>query len=217
MSSNFNIDDKTRFLVLYLNADLKISVISRLLDRSERTLRDWAIKTNRGQDIREIISGRGQKPKVTQADEKKVVRQVRETPHKASTRMLASKGDLGKSTIHRILTQKGFRYRNYGSLSKLTSDQEDERVQFCQEMTADNGDVIYQTFYSDEMGIRLSEAHKTKGWQRPGEIMELEFPDQDVKVNCWGAVSAEGAFSLEIFEYNLKASTYQTILERYIP
>ena len=87
MSSNFNIDDKTRFLVLYLNADLKISVISRLLDRSERTLRDWAIKTNRGQDIREIISGRGQKPKVTQADEKKVVRQVGETPHKASTRI----------------------------------------------------------------------------------------------------------------------------------
>ena len=81
MSSDFNIDDKTRFLVFSLDADLKISVIS------ERTLRDWAIKTNRGQDIREIISGRGQKPKVTQADEKKVVRQVGETPHKASTRI----------------------------------------------------------------------------------------------------------------------------------
>ena len=66
------------------------------------------------------------------------------------------------------------------------------------------------------MGIRLSEAHKTKGWQSPREIMELGFPDQDVKVNCWGAVSAEDATSLEIFEDNLKASTYQTILERHI-
>lgn len=175
MSSEFNIDDKTRFLVLYLDADFKVSVISKLLDRSERTLRDWAIKTNRGQDIREIIPGRGQKTKVTQADEKKVVRQVRETPHKASTRMLAAKDDLGKSTIYRILTQKGFRYRNYGLLSKLTSDQEEERIEYCQEMNANNGEAIYQTFFSDEMGIRLSEAHKTKGWQRPEEIMELDF------------------------------------------
>jgi len=47
--------------------------------------------------------------------------------------------------------------------------------------------------------------------------MELGFPDQDVKVNCWGAVSAEDATSLEIFEDNLKVSAYQTILERHIP
>jgi len=97
------------------------------------------------------------------------MRQVRETPHKASTRMLAAKGDLGKSTIYRILTQKGFRYRNCGLLSKLTSDQEEERVEYCQVMTANNGEAIYQTFYSDGMGVRLPEAHKTKGWQKSNE------------------------------------------------
>lgn len=43
------------------------------------------------------------------------------------------------------------------------------------------------------------------------------FSDQNLKLNCWGAVSAEGATSLEIFEDNLKGSTYQTILEKHIP
>jgi len=48
-------------------------------------------------------------------------------------------------------------------LSKLTSDQEDERVQFCQEMTADNGEVIYQTFYSDEMEFVYQKHTRPKG------------------------------------------------------
>lgn len=58
MSQKFEIDDKTRFLVLYLDAEMKPSRISRILNRPERTVRDWAEKTEEGKGIREVQKGR---------------------------------------------------------------------------------------------------------------------------------------------------------------
>lgn len=216
MISDFQIDDKTRFLVLYLDAEMKPSRISRILNRPERTIRDWIKKTDEGKDIR-VIEGRGPKSSLSEPLKKKILRQVRETPHKASTRKLAAKNGIGKTTIHDLMVQKGLRYGKIDTLPELTAEQREERLDFCNEMLLNNGEKVYQTFFSDEMGIKLSETKKEKAWHMPRKKVKTEKPSQDVKLNCWAAVSAEGATSLKIFKENLRGPLYQSIIEEHIP
>ena len=81
MASEHGIDDKIRFLVLYLDANKKpshISNISKILDRLERMIQDWNSKIEKGIDLQEIQKGRGLKPKVTKIEQKRVLRQTRE-------------------------------------------------------------------------------------------------------------------------------------------
>ena len=216
MSQKFEIDDKTRFLVLYLDAEMKPSRISRILNRPERTVRDWAEKTEEGKDIREVQKGRGRQSKLSKIEQKRILRQTKQTPQKATTRRLAAKNDLEKSAIHRLVIQKCLKYKGLKFVQELTSKQKSERIDYCLEMTEGDGQKIYQTFYSDEMGIRLSDIGKTKAWQEPGKKIEMEIEYEDVKLNCWAAVSLRGATTLEIFKENLKGITYQNILGRHI-
>lgn len=214
--SDFGIDVKTRFLVLYLDAEMKPSRISRLIGKTERTIKNWIEKTDSGEDVR-IVKRRGTKAKVDQKIKKKIMRQVSESPHRATTRKLAARNDLSKSTIHNIIVEKGYKYGNNKSLPQLTDAQRDDRVDFCEYMTANHGDKIYETFYSDEMGIRLSKAKKDKHWYAPGKKIKTEKPVQDVKLNCWGAISYRGATSLEIFHENLDHTVYESIIEKHLP
>ena len=75
--------------------------------------------------------------------------------------------------------------------------------------------ILFQTFFSDKMGINLSDAHKHKIWAKDHEVMEIEIPRHDVKINCWGAISFRGATSLHIYKTTLKKDLYQEILEEY--
>jgi transposase len=215
MASALGIDDKVRFLVLFLDADMKSTRISRLIDRSERTIRDWISKTRQGVDIRVVEEGRGSKKKVTGVKQKKVLRQIRENPQSATTRRLGAKNDISKSAIHRLLVQKGLKYLGLNPVPELSEDQKDARVEHCLDMTSDDGRRIYQTFYADEMGIRLSDVNKTKSWQDPIKKIKVELPEYDVKLNCWAAISYEGATSLEIFKDNLKRPVYQNIVNKH--
>ena len=44
-----------------------------------------------------------------------------------------------------------------------------------------------EMFFSDEMGIRLSEISKPKKhWMQTGIELENERVDDDIKLNCWG-------------------------------
>ena len=56
MADEYGINDKFCFLVLYIDANKKPSHISRILDRFERTIRDWIskIEIERGINILEI-------------------------------------------------------------------------------------------------------------------------------------------------------------------
>ena len=62
-------------------------------------------------------------------------------------------------------------------------------------MTANDGDKIYQTIYSDEMDIRLSNARKDKAWHSPNKKRKTEKPVKDVTLTCWTAVSYKGSRS----------------------
>ena len=78
-----------------------------------------------------------------------------------------------------------------------------------------NGEKILTTFYSDESGYSLSEAHRDQVWNPPRKQGKVDFPKQDVRVNWWGAISSRGATSIHIYKGSLKTEDYQAILEEH--
>ena len=190
-----DVDPKLRFLVLYLDAELTTKEISHITETNYFTVQDWIRRTNRGEDIRKICKGRGRKPTFSSETKTKVVRAVRSNPEKYSTRSLASKFGMSHTTVSNILKEKGFSYRSNQIVQTLTDEEMGNRVEFCQEMLS-NERILFETFYSDKMGINLSDAHRNKTWARNHQSMEIETPQQDVRINCWGAISFQGATSL---------------------
>jgi len=59
MTFQHHIDNKTNFLVLFLDAQIKATRIAKILNMSLRTVQDWISKTNQNQDIRKVQKGRG--------------------------------------------------------------------------------------------------------------------------------------------------------------
>ena len=52
MCEKYGSDDKTRFLVLYFDAQMNIHEISIRIDRSVRTLEAWVRRVKKGEEIR---------------------------------------------------------------------------------------------------------------------------------------------------------------------
>ena len=62
---------------------------------------------------------------------------------------------------------------------------------------------IDEIFFSDEMGINLSDILTTKDQSGPRKKVKVEKPITDVRVSRWGAISRYGAASLEIYQGTL--------------
>ena len=216
MTLKHHLDNKTRFLVLFLDAKMKATRIAKILKLSVRTIQAWVRKTNDTQDIRKIRKGRGPKPNLTNEKKKRVYRRVREAPAKSSTRSIGAKFEVSPVGVHSILKKRGLKYQSVISREELTKEQKDERIYFCEDMLEDDGQMIDETFFGDEMGIRLSDARIKKAWSEPQKKVKVEKPLKDIKLNCWGAISRQGATSLYIYKENLKASKYEDIVEEHI-
>ena len=216
MTFQHHIDNKTNFLVLFLDAQIKATRIAKILNMSLRTVQDWISKTNQNQDIRKVQKGRP-KPTLTKDVKRKVYRRVREAPAKSSTHSLGAKFEVSSTHVHSLLKKRGLKYQSVNSKEELTEDQKDERIYFCEDMLEEDGQMIDETFFSDEMGIWLSDARIKKAWSGPEKKIKVEKPQRDVKLNCWGAISRQGATSLHIFKDNLTGSTYEDIIDEHIP
>ena len=139
MSDKYGIDDKTRFLVLYLDAQLKLNDISRIINRAERTVRNWEKKVQHNIDIRIVREGRGRKKEITEEMEKMIIDQINEAPERVSLRKLAARVGKAASTIHSFLTQKGLKYKNYDETVIYDEKARMERVDFCSKMLTEGG------------------------------------------------------------------------------
>ncbi len=82
-------------------------------------------------------------------------------------------------------------------------------------MLKQNGKRINNPFFSDEMGYNLSDAHRDKVWNPPRKKIKVEYPTKDVRLNCWGAISSQGATSLHIFKETLDSERYEEILQEH--
>ena len=215
MNFCIELDPKVRCIVLYQDAHWPSERIAYTLNIPERTIRDWISKLQQGIDIRQRKERQGRKSTTTQDLKERVIRDTRRKPAASSTRNLAGKYAKSPSTIHHILTEKKFVYGNTKMEIELDAKVEEKRVKFCQKMLKRKGTPIDETFFSDEMGIKLSEAKPKKAWSGPYKKVKVENPPKDIKVNCWGAISRNGATSLEIFKDNLKADSYQQIVQKH--
>ena len=216
MSEKYDIDDKTRFLVLFLDAHMPYPEIAGIINRSVRTLEYWAAVTKKGGDIRNRKKGSGPKKSITEETENKVIQMIKENPQGTSLKKIATRiGGISTSSIFKILGKKGFKYKAYDKGIIYTEEERINRVAYCRKMLSDEGKTIYQTFFSDEMSIELNNVYKMKAWQLPTENIRMKKATEYVKLHCWGAISALGATSLEIYEKSLNGSIYQGIIKKH--
>ena len=124
---------------------------------------------------------------------------------------------VGRDTAHRALKEKGLVYKSVTQQQTLSEDQMNKRVTFCKLMLKRRAKPIDETFFSDEMGIKLSEAHPNKAWGEPYKKIKIEIPAKDIKLNCWGAISKKGATTLHIYRDNLDTGLYEKVVKKHIP
>ena len=215
MCETYGIDDKTRFLVLYFDAKMDAHAIAKIINRSERTLLYWVSRTKSGEDIRIIKKGRGCKKTIKEETENRIIQMVYENPEGASIRKLAARSGISKNSISRILAERGFRYQRYDQSIVYEEEERMNRVDFCKKMLSEESRLIYRTFFSDEMGVELNSTHKSRGWQIPAEKVRRKNVIFNIKLDCWGAISAQGATALEIYKKGLKGDFYRQIIENH--
>jgi transposase len=215
MTFKHDFDDKIRFLVLYQDVSKKATVIQKYTGISLRNIQRWIQKTEENINILEREEGQGRKPTIPENVKTKVVRTTRRNPQRSSTRKLASQYSIGKSTADRVLLEKNFKFKKVKKTKELTSEEKSNRVGFCRYMLKQNGKRINNTFFSDEMGYNLSDAHRDKVWNPPRKKIKVEYPTKDVRLNCWGAISSQGATSLHIFKETLDSERYEEILQEH--
>ena len=212
MSEKFGIDDKTRFLVLYLDAQMSGTELSKLLNRPLGTIYRWEAITKSGGDIRIFKKRNVTKKLVTEETENKVIQMVKENPQGASLKKIGTRIGVSASTISKILMKKGFKYKAFDKGIIYTAEERINRVEFCKKVLCEEGKVIYQTFFSDEMAIELNKIYKMKAWQLATENIRMKKTTDYVKLHCWGAISALGATSLTIYERGMTGDFYKQVI-----
>ena len=215
MCDKLGIDDKTRFLVLYFDARMNIQQISKILNRSLSTLRDWEGRAQNGEDVRTPKEKGHRKRSITEETENKIAQAVKENPEGVSITKLAARFGLSKNSIGTILARKGFKYLRFDDTVVYAEEERMVRVDFCKKMISDEGKLIYRTFFSDEMGMQLNEAHKTRAWQIPTQKVKKNKITENVRLDCWGAISAQGATSLDIYKKSMSGDLYRQVIERH--
>jgi len=212
MTFSYVFDPKIRFIILHRDAQMKPTRISKITGIPLRKVYDWIQKIKDDIDIMEHQPknfGHG----IDDQTKMEILEEVKEAPGQASTRRLGAKFNLSHTAVHNTLISQGFEYRKPKAKHDLTEDEMEERVLFCKEMLKYKASKLKRCFFSDEMGVRLTDFYKAqKLWLLPEEELRVERISQDVKLNCWGAISWNGATSLHIFFQNLRNSLYQDIV-----
>lgn len=219
MCDKFGIDDKTRFLVLHLDAHLDAIEISKIINRSVRIVRCWETRTKKGEDIRNLKKKDKSEKVITEEIENKIIQMVKDNPEGASVKKLAGQIGIPMNAVQRVLTSKGYKYVGFDKTVIYLEEEKQVRVEFCNRMLADEGKLIYRSFFSDEMGIELNYTHKARAWQIPSEkIRKTSVPILDnIKLDCWGAISVQGATTLDVYRKGMRGELYREIIERHKP
>jgi transposase len=115
---------------------------------SVQSIYNWISKIEKDEDIFLHEKPLKRMPRNVQ---KKVVRGAREEPLKSSSRKLASKAGISKTSVTKILKEKGYKYSSVGSERLLTFREKVQRVNYSKEMVKSRGKLLNQTIFSDEI------------------------------------------------------------------
>jgi len=216
MPFHYDIEDKIRFIVVYQDVSKKPTVIQKYTKIGLRNIQRWIKDTEENINILERRPGSGRRPSIPDNVKSNITRTTRRKPSKSSTRKLSNKYQVSKNSAHRVLKEKKYKYKKPKSGKTLTSEEKADRVDYCEYMLNRNGKRINACFFSDEMGITLSDAHPSRVWNPPRKKVKLEYPVRDTRLNCWGAISSAGATSLHIYKGTLDADRYEKILQEHL-
>lgn len=128
------IEDKTRFLALYQDTRLTIAEIAATIDRSLDTVLTWVKKTKQGEDIRNPPQRKRKRIKMTQEIQENILREARKSPERSTTRKLAAKYQVGKSSVQRLFKERGWKYTINTFVKEHTLEEKEERINFCEKM-----------------------------------------------------------------------------------
>jgi len=210
MTFHYDLDPKTRFVVLYQDAKMKSTRISKLTGVPLRTVQDWIQKLENNIDIFQHES-KNLAMKIDDQVRESIVDDTKVAPTTSSTRKIGARYNVSHTAVRNVLIEEGFQFRKLPKKASLTEEEMENRVSYCKDMLKYKCKQIKRCFFSDEMGIRLTELSKgDKGWMQPQKKLKVERVDKDVKLNCWGAISWQGATSLHIFSDNLKIPFIKT-------
>ena len=215
MCEKYGIDKKTRFLVLYFDAHMDVPEISKIIHKCVKTVYRWAAITKKGEDVRIHKGGNGRKKSITEETEHKIIQMVQEDPEGTSTKKLARHLGVSSTSVGNVLARNGFKYKSFDRSIKYEEDERMIRVEFCKKMLSNDGKLIYRTFFSDEMGIELNKIHKNRAWQLPAENIRRKGATGNMKLDCWGAISAQGATSLEVYKKGMKGALFRKVIENH--
>lgn len=209
------ISQKHRAWIIWETGTRSAVTLSAKANIPERTARSYVADFKAGKTWE-------RKPYAPRANTKNVSKVRKEVFRKAQCRTkIYSSRDIGAvvgashTTVQRILKYNGISYQSYSKRLSLTKERREKRVKFARFMQKRKKEWRF-TIITDEASFWLNKSKPGKVWTAD-PAKETGAGVHGPKIHCWGGISARGALKLEIFEENLDADGYLSILRKKIP
>jgi len=207
--------ERYRIISLSKEEGLSHRQIARKMKINKQSVRNTLHKFRETNSVRDR-PGRGRKRRVSEKEEKTIVRNAKKgkcAPQLAVEYQKRTGKSVSERTIRRVLKTHHLAYLKVTPIPRLTEDHIAQRLEYTQEMA----DVDWRSIiFSDEKSFWL-ETTVTHAWQERGKRKTVKKSRWTKKVHVWGAIGYFHKTKLFIFEKNLNAALYQTILRRHLP
>jgi hypothetical protein len=142
---------------------------------------------------------------------KKVIKKL-DNKKRGGLRQIAHNTGVSHETARKILHDKGYKFSSCKKKLFISEETRKERLKFARRMKKREKDWG-KTVFTDETSFWLNRCRPDHQWtQNP--LLETGPSKHGPKLHLWGAITARGAISLEIFEENLNAQRYLAILKK---
>ena len=209
------ISSKTKAKVLFDSGKTSAKQIAKQVKVSDRTAYRYLAEFKEGGTDKRKKYKKRNCPKRTSKLQKKVIQKAKDRQKIWSTREIGNACGISHTLARNVMIEKGLKYQSYSKQIKLTDQIKRERLEFARKMKAKESDWGFIIF-TDECSFSQQDSKPKRVW--------TDTPDKEegtgthgFKVHCWGAISAMGAFPIQIFEENLKAIDLKKKIERTLP
>lgn len=155
------------------------------------------------------------RPRITTADiDDDIIRYVRQNPFTTSS-SIAHDFDISPPTIRRRLKENGLFHFIPAYQTKLTREQKDRRVEFCEENYGINWDFVV---FSDEKTFKSCNDRAQSLWRpkkeryNPLYVQDKSFSGR-ITCGVWGFITRGGVGELSQTTAHMNSEEYTTILE----
>lgn len=159
--------------------------------------------------------GRGRKRKLSDADEKKVMKKARQrkSAPKIAQELSNNAKSISERSIRRTLKKHEFFFLPPVKIQKLSKAHKQKRVKYAKEMLNSDWKSV---LFTDEKSFWLGNPTDSC-WQQLDDRVIQEMERYTPKLHVWGAIGYYFKTDLYFFEENLTAKLYQSIVSNRLP